>query len=161
SAEILLNLPTGRRLAVATLCCLFLLIGLSGSVNDVLHPYYNAEAPWAAEIAQHLRREVRSQDRILFPHAERFTLNCLRWHLLTFGEQVCTTDTIDWMRLGQINGRLWFVDQITEQAPGMKEPAVRDPFALSPLSLIASWHSVHRVRFLVREPKPGSPLLFF
>jgi hypothetical protein len=119
------------------------------------------ESAWAADIGRHLCREVRAQDRIIFPHAERFTLNCLRWQLLPFGRQVCTTDTIDWQRLGQVRGRLWLVDQMLEQAPAVHEPRVRDPFALSALSRCASWHAAQRVRFLVRETKPGAPLLFF
>lgn len=161
AAELIRILPAGRRLSAAALTGSFVLIGLIGSVDDILHPYHDVEAAWAADIARHLRREVRSQDRIIFPHAERFTLNCLRWQLLPFGEQVCTTDTIDWMRLGRINGRLWLVDQMMAQAPAVHEPPVRDPFALSPLSMIASWHAVQRVRFLVREPNPGATLPFF
>jgi hypothetical protein len=160
AAEVLRRLPMTRRLGAAFLTGSFVLIGLAGTASDVLHPYHDVEAAWAADIAQHLRSEVHSQDRILFPHSERFTLNCLRWQLLPFGEQVCTTDAIDWMRLGQINGRLWLVDQRTEQAPAVHEPPVRDPLALSPLSLIANWHAIHRERFLVSEPNTGSPLLF-
>ncbi len=160
-AELIRILPAGRRLAAAGLTGLFVLIGLIGSVDDVLHPYHDVEAAWAADIARHLRREVGPQDRILFPHAERFTLNCLRWQLLPFGEQVCTTDAIDWLRLGRIDGRLWFVDQMTAQAPAVQEPPVRDPFALSPLALIARWNAVGRVRFLVREPDLGSSLPFY
>jgi hypothetical protein len=136
-------------------------MGLSGSVNDVLHPYHDVEAAWAADIAQYLRREVGPQDRILFPHSNRFTLNCLRWNLLPFDDKLYTTDTVEWMRLGRMDCRLWFVDQMMEQAPAQREPPVRDPFALSPLSMIASWHPVNRIRFLVREPNPGSPLLFY
>jgi hypothetical protein len=161
AAEMIRILPAGRRLATASLAGLFVLIGLIGSVSDVLHPYHDVEAAWAADIARHLRREVRSQDRIVFPHSERFTLNCLRWQLLPFGEQVCTAETIDWLRLGRSNGRLWLVDQMIAQAPAVHEPPVRDPFTLSPLSLIASWHAVHRVRFLVREPNSGSQLLYY
>jgi hypothetical protein len=81
--------------------------------------------------------------------------------MLPFGEQVCTTDNIDWISLGRIDGRLWFIDQMTQRAPVAQEPPVRDPLALSPLSMIASWHTVQRVRFLAREPNLGSPLLFF
>ena len=161
TAELIRILPAGRRLGAATLAGLFALIGLIGSASDVLHPYHDVEAAWAADIGLYLRREVRAQDRIIFPHTERFTLNCLRWQLLPFGEQVCTTDTMDWLRPGQVRGRLWLVDQMLEQAPAVHEPPVRDPFALSALSRCASWHTVRRVRFLVRETNAGAPLLFF
>jgi hypothetical protein len=161
AAEMIRILSIGGRLGGAILTGVFVLFGLIGSVGDVLHPYHDVEAIWARDIARLLRREVHPQDRILFPHSERFTLNCLRWQLLPFGEQVCTTDAVDWIRLGRITGKLWLVDQMTEQAPVLKEPPVRDPLALTPLSLIASWHSIHRVRFLVREPNAGSPLLFY
>src|SRR5579871_5955715 len=161
AAEVTRRLPMMRRLGAAIVTGFFVLIGLAGFTSDVLHPYHDVEAAWAADIAQHLRSEVHPQDRILLPHSERFTLNCLRWQLLPFGQQVCTTDAIDWIHLGQINGRLWFVDQRTEQAPAVHEPPVRDPLALSPLSLIAKWHTIHRERFLVSEPNTGSPLLFY
>ena len=114
-ADLIGRLPARRELATGILVALFVVIGLVGSVRDAIHPYQDVEAAWAEDIGRQLRREVRPQDQIVVPHVERFTLNCLRWQLLAFAQQVRTTSTIDWTHLERGGGRLWFVDQIVEQ----------------------------------------------
>jgi hypothetical protein len=153
AAELIRSLPAARRLCTAALPVLFVVVGWSGAVGDALHPYQDVEAAWAADIARHLRREVRPQDRIIVPCSERFTLNCLRWHLLPFGDQVCNPETIDWSRLERSGGRLWFIDQMVEQAPAMQELPTRAPREISPQMERENWHDAGHVRFLVCEPK--------
>lgn len=159
AAELIRRLPA-KRLSMASLAGLFVLIGLIGAVGDVLHPYQDVEAVWAADIARHLRREVRPLDRIVIPCSERFTLNCLRWHLLPFTEQVCQPTEIDWPRLERSGGRVWFVDQMVVQAPAVQEVPVRDPREISPQMKHVNWHDVRRVRFLVRESNSGTRQVF-
>lgn len=159
-ADLIRSLPSGRELITASLVGLLVVTGLAGSISDALHPYENKEAAWAEDIARYLRREVQPQDQIIFPHVERFTLNCLRWQLLPFAQQVRTTSTIDWPRLERSGGRLWFVDQMVEQAPADYEPSPRDPRKRLPVLGRDVWHAVGRVRFLVHEPKPGVQQVF-
>jgi hypothetical protein len=118
------------------------------------------ESAWAAAIARHLSREIRPQDRIVIPCSERFTLNCLRWQLLPFAEQVCRPTEIDWPRLERSGGRLWFIDQMVEQAPAIQEPPVRDPREISPQMKRANWQDIRRVRFLVHESKSSTQQVF-
>jgi hypothetical protein len=91
---------------------------------------------------------------------ERFTLNCLRWQLLPFAEQVCTTAEIDGPRVKESGGRLWFIDQMVEQAPAAEDPPVRDPRDRFPVLTRDLWHAVGSIRFLARELKPGAQQLF-
>lgn len=160
AADLIRVLPAGRRLSVAALTGLFVLIGLLGSVRDVLHPYQDVEAAWAADIAQQLHREVRPQDRIVIPCSERFTLNCLRWQLRPFVDQICAPTAVDWPKLERNKGRLWFIDQMVEQAPAVLELPARDPRQISPQMERVGWHDVRRVRFLAREPKSEVQSLF-
>jgi hypothetical protein len=159
-ADLIRRLPARRVLATATLAALLVLIGLIGSLRDALHPYQDVEAAWVEDIARYLRREVQPQDQIVFPHVERFTLNCLRWQLLPFAKQVCTADAVDWQRLERGSGRVWFVDQMVEQAPAEHEPSPRDPRKRVPELGHDAWLVVRRVRFLVREPKPDTQQVF-
>ncbi len=160
AADLIRRLPAQREMVTATLAVLLILIGLFGAVLDTWHPYQDVEAAWAEDIARYLRREVRPQDRIVFPHVERFTLNCLRWQLLPFAKQVCTADSIDWPGLEREDGRLWFVDQIVEQAAANWNPSPRDPRKRLPDLGRAAWHAARSVRFRVYEPKPETQEVF-
>lgn len=160
AAELIRILAAGRKLGIAATVGLFLLIGLIQAVNDALRPYQDVEAAWAGNIAQHLRREVRSQDRIVVPCSERFTLNCLRWQLLPFTEQVCTPATIDWPQLESRGGRLWFVDQMVEQAPAVQELPIREPCQISPQMERDGWHDARRVRFLACDTSSSKQQVF-
>lgn len=159
-ADLIRRLPARRELVMGSLVALFVMIGLIGSVRDAINPYQDVEAAWAEDIGRHLRREVQPQDQIVFPHMERFTLNCLRWQLLPFAKQVGTTTAIDWTRLERSGGRLWFVDQIVEQAPADHEPSPRDPRKRLPELGRDPWQAVRRMRFLVHEPKPDAQQVF-
>lgn len=159
-AELIRRLPARRRLVTVVLASLLFLIGLLGAIGDAWHPYQDVEAAWAEDIAHHLHREVRSQDRIVFPHTDRFTLNCLRWQLLPFGRQVGTITELDWPRLERGGGRLWFVDQMVRQAPADREPSPRDPRELSPYLGRDAWYPVRCTRFLVRQTNPGALQVF-
>jgi hypothetical protein len=159
-ADLIGRLSARRELVTGIFVALLVLIGLIGSVRDAIHPYQDVEAAWAEDIGRHLRREVRPQDQIVFPHVERFTLNCLRWQLLPFAQQVCTTTAIDWTRLERGGGRLWFVDQIVEQAPADHQPSPRDPRKRLPELGRDPWQAVRCIRFLVHEPKPDMQQVF-
>ncbi|HTU21307.1 MAG TPA: hypothetical protein VMG10_24855, partial [Gemmataceae bacterium] len=162
-ADVIGRLPAvglGRRWSAAGVAGLLVLIAVSEAAEDSLHPYYDVEAAWAAEIGRHLRREMRPHDRIVFPHVERFTLNCLRWQLLPLAQQVCTTAEIDSLRLERGGGRLWFIDQMVEQAPAAEDPPVRDPRKRFPVWTRDAWHPVGSIRFLARESKPGAQRVF-
>lgn len=138
---------------------LLVLIALAGAGADTLHPAHDVEASWAEDIARHLRRELRPQDRILLSQPERFTLNCIRWQLLPFAEQMCSTE-IDWMDLERSGGRLWLVHQMLERAPAGQEPFSRDPRPISLLREGNVWRTIHRIRFLVCEPGRGEQQVF-
>jgi hypothetical protein len=162
-ADLIHRLPAGAvgwKYGTASVAALLVLIGLGEVVDDTRHPYYDVESAWAEDIGRHLRREVRPRDRIVFPHVERFTLNCLRWQLLPFAEQVCTTAEIDGPRVKESGGRLWFIDQMVEQAPAAEDPPVRDPRDRFPVLTRDLWHAVGSIRFLARELKPGAQQLF-
>ncbi|HEY7330115.1 MAG TPA: glycosyltransferase family 39 protein [Gemmataceae bacterium] len=160
ASELIQRLPACRRAAMASLTGLFVFVGLSGSIGDVMRPYQDVEAAWAAAIARHLQGQVRPQDRIIVASSERFTLNCLRWQLLPFGEQVCNFARIDWRQLERNAGRLWFIDQMVDQAPVIFEPPVRDPRDISPQIERENWHDTRQVRFLVHEQKTGAKQVF-
>jgi len=149
-----------RKYWTASVGALLVVIALAEAVNDTLHPSYDVEAAWAEDIGRYLRREVHPQDRIVFPHVERFTLNCLRWQLLPLAKQVCTTTEIDGSRWKESSGRLWFIDQMVEQAPAAKGPPVRDPRDRFPVWTRDAWHPVGSIRFLAREPKPDARQVF-
>jgi hypothetical protein len=151
---------TWRKRWTTSVAGIFVLLALAGSVDDAMHPYHDGEAAWAADIARHLRREVRPQDRIVLPQSERFTLNCLRWQLLPFTAQMGSPEQMDGQRLLRAGGRLWFVDQIVERAPADREPSPRDPRALLAALARDAWHSVGRTRFLTREPGSGHQQVF-
>jgi hypothetical protein len=162
-ADLIRRLPAGgskRKYWASGVGCLLVVIALAETVNDTLHPYYDVEAAWAEDIGRHLRREVRPPDRIVFPHVERFTLNCLRWQLLPFAEQVCTIAEIDGPRWKESSGRLWFLDQMVEQAPSAKDLPVRDPRDRFPVLARDAWHAVGSTRFLVCQPKPSAQEVF-
>ena len=163
-ADLIRRLPAGaggRRYWAASVAGLLVLIALTEAIGDALHPYYDVEAAWAEGIGRHLRREVRPQDRIVFPHVERFTLNCLRWQLLPLAQQVCTTAEIDEPRFKETSGRLWFIDQMVEQAPAAQEPPLRDPRERFPVLTRDAWHAVGSTRFLARAAKPDARQVFY
>lgn len=151
---------TVRKRWVASVAGVFVLLALAGSVDDAMHPYHDGEAAWAADIARHLRREVRPEDRIVLPQSERFTLNCLRWQLLPFTTQIRFLERIDGSQLVRVSGRLWFVDQIVARAPADREPSPRDPRVMFATLARDAWHSVGRTRFLTREPGSGHQQVF-
>ncbi len=161
-AELIRKLPAGadgrRRWAMAA-AGLLVLIALAGAVTDTLHPAHDVEASWAEDIARHLRREIRPRDRLLLSQPERFTLNCIRWQLLPFAEQMCSAE-IDWPGLERTGGRLWLVHQMLERAPAGQEFF---PYDARPISLSRDgnvWNTVRRTRFVVREPGGGEQQVF-
>lgn len=163
AAELIRKLPAGevgRRLGIMAVAGLLVSIALAGAVVDTLHPSHDVEASWAKDIAQHLRRELRTQDRILLSQAERFTLNCLRWQLLPFAEQMCSAAAIDWSDLEQNGGRLWLVHQMMERAPAGRQPFPRDTRQLSLPRGQSIWHTIRCTRFLVREPGQSEQQVF-
>ncbi len=149
----------GRRRWAMAAAGLFVLIALAGAIADMLHPSHDVEASWAEDIARHLGREIRPQDRIILSQPERFTLNCIRWQLLPFTEQMCSAE-IDWPGLERTGGRLWLVHQMLERGPASQELFSRDarPISLSREGNV--WRTVHRTRFLVSEPGRGKQQVF-
>ena len=147
---------TNRRLVAGAVAGLLVVIALTGAVQDALHPYHDAEAAWARDIAQHLRRELRGQDRIAFHYTDRFYLNCLRWQLLPFAEQSCFVGEIDWPRFQLGDGRLWMIDQMLEIAPAHQEPATRDPNRTIAEGERKRWRAISCTRFLTRQPASSS-----
>jgi hypothetical protein len=150
-ADFIQRLPAGRRLAMAGVACLLVLLALIAAVGDALRPYQNVEALWARDVGRHLRREVRLEDRIFLPQSTRFTLVCLRWQLLPFAAQVCYND-LERLRRERAAGRWWLVDQTLERFSPLEEPAGREVAKRVPVLTQEHWHDVQRVRFLVREP---------
>jgi hypothetical protein len=150
-----------RKRLTASVAGAFVLIALAGAVDDDLHPYHNPEAAWANDIAEHLRREVRTADRIVLVSAHCFTGNCIRWQLLSFTEQMRSPTDIDWASLERDGGRIWFVDPMLELAPPQREPPSHDPRAALAATEHSAWHIVHRARFQAREPGPDEQVFHY
>jgi hypothetical protein len=148
-AEGIRCLTRGRGIAAATVASALALIALTCAGFDALHPYHDAEAAWARDIAQYLRRQLRGDDRIIIPCADRFTLNCLRWHLLPFARRLRLAGDIDVPRIAA--ARVWMIDQMLEAAPPQETPPARDPLRHLSEEERPYWHVRGYKRFLARQ----------
>jgi hypothetical protein len=139
---------------------LLVLTALAESVRATLQPYHDEEAAWACDIARHLRRELRSPDRILVSQPQRLALPCLRWQLLPFARQVGFATPIDWGQLKRSGGRLWLVDARVDLASSPEEPARQESEEMMLGWVPSGWRAVHHWRFLAREPRPGEEQVY-
>jgi hypothetical protein len=128
-------------------------------VSDTLWPYHDPEAAWAANIARHLRREVRPEDQIVLGQPEYCTLDCIRWQLLPFAAQMRAPHQIDWATLERTGGRLWLVEQLPSPGPSLEEEQAHDPLAIFPQLAQHLWHILDRTHFVVHMPSAREPAL--
>jgi hypothetical protein len=127
------------------------LVGVGGAVWNVVRPYANVSAPWARDVACHLRGQVRPEDQIVVRQGAYDSATCLRWQLLSFKEQLRYGGEVDWARLEKTGGRLWYVDHaVDEVRPPYEGPAPIDGRELLPEEAAARWHEVEQGRFTAK-----------
>ncbi len=159
--ERLTAIPTARRCGAALVAGTLVFLALAGLVGDSLRPYHDKEATWARDIARHLRRELRAEDQVVLRQSPRCTLDCLRWHLLPFAEQMCSPAQIDWTCLERAEGRLWLVGQTLELVPlGPEPPPPNTGEMTCVLGEPKASYAIRRTCFRTRVPGPDQERVY-
>jgi hypothetical protein len=127
------NLRARRRWLIAV-AAFFAIIGVGGTIRDVLKPYREAEAQWMRQVMRDFRREaLPGIPIVVFNRAEGVDA-VFRWYIEQYGDRVSWEARVDWDRAAASGEVLclhygpWLLSG-PEQMP--KKP-VREPMPIPP-----------------------------
>ena len=114
-----LRLEKDRNNWIATVCTLFLLVGVGGAIVDVVRPYRSESDQWMRQVAKEISAQVAPADRIVVLNPRPGVDIVFQWHLSQFPGQVVWNEEVSEDQLPRAQGQVWCL-KFGTQAPELE-----------------------------------------